>query len=399
MTHTVAPAATPGTDTTAAVRDRYPTDPARQRAVDRKYARRAGPGWTPIGLGELAHAVRGLLAEQLGGAAFEVRDPRWLTGGASKIQMAFDLVTGADAPRRLLLRMDPPESLNATLKTSEFEVLRGVAGALPTPEVLWVDDAARHLPEPGLICGFVDGVTKPTRTTSGQVSGLGTDFGRALRAPLGAQLIGHLAALHTLDPSSLESAALSLPAAGSTECAAWQLGFERQLWTLDRLGESAIMELAAHWLARNLPVLDRASVVHGDFRSGNFLFDEGTATITAWLDWESAHLGDRHYDLAYCAQDLFGHYDESGKTFLVSGLVPRSEFFARYEEASGLPVDPERLRWYTIFCGFSATVKTLATCLRIAQLGRSHQDVLLARLEGTVPILLGQLGRRLEEVV
>lgn len=401
MTSSISRTLAPTPDLVRSTRDQYPTDPARQHAIDRKFERRNGPGWSPLALDDLVGALRELLADRIGTEqALDIRNPSWLTGGASKIQMAFDLVTDADpTPRRLLLRMDPPESLNATIKSSEFEVLRGVADSLPVPDVLWVDDEARHLPEPGLVCGFVGGVTKPTTATTGQVSGLGTDFGPDLRKPLGDQLISHLAALHTIDPTAWGSDALAVPRAGTTDCAQWQLNFERQLWTLDRLDASPIMELAASWLQRNLPVLDRVSVIHGDFRSGNFLFDEDTSTITAWLDWESAHLGDRHYDLAYCSQDLFGHFDESGESFLVSGLVAREEFFSRYEEASGLAVDPERMLWYSIFCGFSATVKTLATSMRIAQLGRSHQDVLLARLEGTVPILLGQLGRRLEEVI
>ncbi len=401
MIHTIDPAGTPSPDAVATVRDRYPTDGAGQLAIDRKYERRRGAGWSPVALEQLTTAVQALITAELGeGTEFEVINSRWLTGGASKIQMAFDLITDPDSePRHLLLRMDPPESLNATIKASEFEVLRRVADVLPTPEVLWVDDEARHLPEPGLICGFAPGVTKPTATSSGQVSGLGTNFGPALRDSLGTQLIEHLAALHTVDPSSWTSPALPVPAPGTTQSAARRLNFDRQIWALDKLDASPIMELAGNWLARNLPVLDRVSVVHGDFRSGNFLFDESTTNITAWLDWESAHLGDRHYDLAYCSQDLFGHYDETGENFLVSGLVPRDEFFQRYEEASGLTVDPERMRWYSIFCGYSATVKTLATSMRIAQLGRSHQDVLLARLEGTVPILLGQLGRQLKEVI
>lgn len=400
MTQLMSQTDSPAAEVIRSVRDRFPTDPASQRAIDRKLERRRGAGWSPLTLPQLTAAVRRLLEDQIGGTDFDIRNPAWLTGGASKIQMSFELVTDADpTPQRLLLRMDPPESLNATIKTSEFEVIRAVADVLPVPQAYWVDDEARHLPEPGLICGFVDGVTKPTVATTGQVSGLGTNFGPDLRKPLGDQLISSLASLHTIDPTTWKSDALPMPAVGTTESAFWQLNLERQLWLLDRFEPSPIMDLAANWLARNLPTLDQVSVVHGDFRSGNFLFDENTATVTAWLDWESAHLGDRHFDLAYCSQDLFGHYDEAGGHFLVSGLVPRDEFFARYEQASGLCVDPERLRWYTIFCGFSSTVKTLATSMRIAQLGRSHQDVLLARLEGTVPILLGQLGRQLEEVI
>ncbi|MBC2637631.1 MULTISPECIES: phosphotransferase family protein [unclassified Rhodococcus (in: high G+C Gram-positive bacteria)] len=398
--HTLPQSSTPAAEVLRSVRDRFPTDSASQRAVDRKLDRRRGAGWSPLSLTQLTEAVRELLTEDEDGSDYEIHNPVWLTGGASKIQMSFELTAGADPTRRhLLLRMDPPESLNATIKTTEFEILRGVAGVLPVPRAYWIDDEARHLPEPGLICEFVDGVTKPTLTATGQVSGLGTNFGADLRKPLGDQLISSLAALHTIDPTGWASEALVVPTVGTTESANWQLNFERQLWLLDKFDASPIMDLAANWLARNLPTLDQVSVVHGDFRSGNFLFDESTAEVTAWLDWESAHLGDRHFDLAYCSQDLFGHYDESGDNFLVSGLVPRDEFFTRYEQASGLSVDPARLRWYTIFCGFSSTVKTLATSMRIAQLGRSHQDVLLARLEGTVPILLGQLGRQLEEVI
>lgn len=380
------------------IRRRFPTDPAGQRAIDRKYRRRQGPGWEPIALERLSAAVEDLLASQLE-CAFHIRNPRWLTGGASKIQMAFELVTANQAPQCLLLRMDPPESLNATNKSSEFGILHRLAGTVAAPQALWVDNEAEYLPEPGLICTFVHGVTKPSKATTGQVSGLGTNFGTDLRAELGEQFIQTLATLHTVDASGWVSEELPGAPIGSTDNARWRLNFERQLWTLDRLETSPIMELAAHWLARNLPEMDRLSVVHGDYRSGNFLFDESTAEITAWLDWEAAHLGDRHLDLAYCSQDLFGHYDESSETFLVSGLVPRDEFFDRYEQASGLEVDTDRLRWYSIFCGFSATVKTLATSMRIAQLGRSHQDILLARLEGTVPILLGQLGRQLQEVL
>lgn len=365
----------PTVEHVSTVRRAFPTDPASQQAIDRKFARRSGPGWSPLSLDELTAAVTDLIRSELpADVDFSIRDAAWLTGGASKIQMGFELLRDDQpAAQRLLLRMDPPESLNATIKTSEFEVVRGVGDVLPVPQMWWVDDDARYLPEPGLVCGFAEGVTKPTATTSGQVSGLGTNFGPALRSPLGDQLITHLAALHTIDTDGWGTAALTLPHAGTTDSASWQLNFERQLWSLDRLEVSPIMELAGNWLARNLPVLDRVSVVHGDFRSGNFLFDEETATITAWLDWESAHLGDRHYDLAYCSQDLFGHYDESGDTFLVSGLVPRDEFFSRYEKKSGLVVDPDRLRWYSIFCGYSATVKTLATSMRIAQMGRSHK--------------------------
>jgi hypothetical protein len=81
-----------------------------------------------------------------------------------------------------------------------------------------------------------------------------------------------------------------------------------------------------------------------------------------------------------------GHYDSGGR-YYVCGLVPLDEFFERYSEESGLPVDPERLRYYQVLCCFVIIVSTMASNYRIARLGKSHQDILLTRVEGMVPVI------------
>lgn len=385
------------------VKRRLPTDPAAATAVDLRYTRRGGPGWTPIGLAELVEATTKFLVSRVDGP-FTVRDARWLTGGASKIQMGF-VLDWTDPERgavsdRLLVRMDPPESLNTTDKQTEFEIARAVAGVVPAPDVLFVDPRGTEFPEPTLIYGFVGGVTKPTASGEGAVSGIGTGFGGPeLRAALAPQFVQHLADLHRLDVSGLGSDAVTIPPTGTTDTAQWRLNFERTVWELDRGQDFAIMEVAASWMQRNLPVADRVGIVHSDFRSGNFLYDEGTQEITAWLDWELGHVGDRHEDLAYCTHPLFGGMAEDGTTFLASGLLPPAELFARYEEVSGLAVDPVRIEWYSMLVTYSAIVRTLATPYRIARLGRSHQDILLTRLEGVVPLLTMQLVGHLEKVI
>jgi aminoglycoside phosphotransferase (APT) family kinase protein len=387
----------PTAERRARLRERYPTDPTFQRAIDLKLDRRSSGPWRGITRDELVSAVRRMVRDECGPAA-TVHDARWLTGGASKIQLAFRLSVPGQGPRSLLVRMDPAETLNATIKTVEHDLIRAIGGAIAVPEVLWVDQETRYFPEPALVCSMSPGVTKPSASQTGQVTGLGTDFGPALRALLAPQFVDNIATLHALPGGDLGTSVLTVPRIGTTENALWRLNFERQLWDVDRSEECPLMDLAAQWMEDNLPVLDRVSVVHGDYRSGNFLFDEGTALITGTLDWESGHLGDRHADLAYTTQSLYGHLAEDGHTFLVGGLMPREQFFARYEESSGLTVDPETLRWYAVLASYSAVVKTLATSMRVARLGRSHQDPLLARLEGTVPTLLAQLLRQLKEV-
>lgn len=391
----------PTPDEVAEVKRRFPTDPAAASAIDLRYGRRDRPGWTPTGLHDLTRSLNKFLGTRVSGP-FTVRDARWLTGGASKIQMGFTLdwthPGRGEVSDRLLVRMDPPESLNTTNKQTEFEIVQAVTGALPAPEALWVDPRGTEFPEPALVYAFSTGAALPS-DTEGAVSGIGTGFGPELRARLAPQFVAHLAAMHTIDPSGLESPAVSIPRVGTTDTARWRLNFERTIWELDRGQDVPLMELAAGWMQHHLPVADRVGIVHGDFRSGNFLFDEETAQITAWLDWELAHIGDRHEDLAYCTHPLFGAMAEDGTTFLASGVLPRDEVFAQYEQASGLSVDPARIEWYSMLATFSAILRTSATPYRVARLGRSHQDILLTRLEGVVPLLMIQLVGHLEKVM
>ena len=59
------------------------------------------------------------------------------------------------------------------------------------------------------------------------------------------------------------------------------------------------------WLrASRARAATRSTLVHGDYRLGNFLVerDGGGARLTGILDWEMVHLGDPLEDLAWCAR-------------------------------------------------------------------------------------------------
>lgn len=384
------------------MRRRFPTERETDELLVRKLQRRGGPPYRRATLEVLSGHLTRMLAEKIEGD-FEVSEQAWFTGGVSKIQMGFTLrwndpVRGP-ARDRLVVRMDPSESSNTTSRVREYELLGAFDGVVPVPRVFWLDPDGRWFPEPALLYAFAPGVTKPRTTGTGKVSGLGTVFGPELRKVLAPQFMRHLAAIHTLDISSRTFTSMDRPQVGSTQSALWQLNRARRLWEEDRGEDFPLMEVAANWLARNLPTLDRASVVHGDYRSGNFLFDEASGQINAWLDWERGHIGDRHRDLAWTTQSTMGHYSEDGKTYFVCGLVALDEFYRRYEEASGLSVDPERLVYYQILNCYQIIVSAIATAYRIARLGKSHQDVLLARVKGIAPAVALDLSRLLKERV
>jgi aminoglycoside phosphotransferase (APT) family kinase protein len=189
------------------------------------------------------------------------------------------------------------------------------------------------------------------------------------------------------------------PEVGTTQSAAWQVNRARRVWEEDRGEDLPILEVAINWLERNLPELDHAGIVHGDYRSGNFLFDERTGRFTAVLDWERGYIGDRHRDLAWSTTRSVGHLAEDGKTFLVCGLMPLEEFYAAYEERSGLSVDRKRLRFYEILNRFQQVETLLATSYRVVRLGKSHQDILVARIEGAAYLIAEELRAALEEVI
>jgi aminoglycoside phosphotransferase (APT) family kinase protein len=121
---------------------------------------------------------------------------------------------------------------------------------------------------------------------------------------------------------------------------AWQAVIER-----DERHPQPIVRAAMRRLRRNPPKpAQKLSVVHGDYRSGNFLHD-GRGRILAVLDWEMAHLGDPLEDLAWCFDPLWSHFDESR----VAGTISEDEAIAIWERESGLSVDRTALAWWKLF--------------------------------------------------
>jgi len=398
------PRAAPSAAFIEAIRARFPVEQEIDRTLTRKMRHRAGPGYSALPLDRLIDGTRALIETQIG-KDFRLSNARWLQGGASKLQMAFDLDwTEPKSARRattpMVLRMEPPEAIVETSRRREMEMLQLMDGIVPVPPCYWIDAEGEYLPHPALVYGFANGVTKPKARPSQQVTGIGTNFGPELRPILAAQFVKDMAAVHTV-PAARLATLKSFDAAetGSNASVMRQVNWWRRVWEEDRPEDVPIVDVAYRWLIQNAPPLDHVSAVHGDFRAGNFLFSEEERRITAWLDWELAVLGDRHQDLTWACGAHFGHYAEDGKSFLACGLLPAEELYRRYEEASGLPVDPKRLRYYRVYNDFASTVHMLATAWRVANHGKTHQDVVVAWLAMIGNVIVGKLRETLEAVV
>ena len=105
------------------------------------------------------------------------------------------------------------------------------------------------------------------------------------------------------------------------------------MWRDDLTEPVPLLTWTECWLREHAPICEQARVVHGDYRIGNFMFEEPSGDFSAVLDWELAHLGDFHADLGWVVQRLFGGWDDAGK-FLVCGLMSREESPRALREAS-----------------------------------------------------------------
>jgi aminoglycoside phosphotransferase (APT) family kinase protein len=295
--------------------------------------------------------------------------------------------------------MDPEESHNATSRIREAEFLTALEGVVPVPHVYFVDEEGEWFPQPALVYAFADGVAKATNTNDGSVSGLGTGFPAHLREPLAKQFVEQLGIIHGFDVDQAGFTSMEKPEIGSTEAARWQLNRARRVWEEDGSVQTPLMTVAVNWLERNLPTTDKVSIVHGDFRSGNFLFDENSAEITALLDWERGHLGDRHRDLAWTTQAMFAHPADDGSGLLVCGLMPEEQFYEAYTAASGLTVDATKMQWYAVLNAYQVLVTTLGSCYRVVRLEKNHQPALLSVLKAEAALCADRLRLLMMEVI
>lgn len=355
--------------------------------LDARLRRREQP-YRVVAPSEVEPILGAWLAEALGGAATIERFVR-APGGASKENFFFDAVTAAGV-KPLLLRLDPGESVVETHRLREHQVLRAVEGALPAPRSVAVDADGIRFGRPASILERVPGRTQPPVGT--RPSGVGIRFEPELAPKLAEQFVDALARLHAIDWRRVDLSTFDVPRAGTTEAVVCGLDWWQRVWDEDRVEDQIVIELAADWLREHAPVADEITIVHGDYRSGNFLYDE--SGITAILDWELAHLGDPHEDLGWVTNRLFS-VRGPGDERLVCGLFPREEFFARYERAAGRAIDRERVRYYEIFNNYKLAVMCQATALRIARGTSSHLSASMSLIHAFSILYVTEIARAL----
>ncbi len=287
--------------------------------------------------------IAAYVATRLDGASgVEIDQLGRIMGGASRetyrMRLRYRDAGGGEIERRIILRRDPPASLIDTERQIEFAAYRAFYGsAVPVPEMLWLEEDPAHLDYPFFVAEELTGFeTSPQALLAGPLA--------EKAAKLGDRKWTILGEISKADPFALGlDKVMAVPAADACwtrELAYWEAEIDK-----DQIEPQPIIRAAIRWLRANPPPpAQKISVVHGDYRTGNFLYDQ-EGEIHGILDWEMAHLGDPLEDLGWGLNRIWcwGGDDRRG------GLLPREQAIAIWERASGLKADPAALHWWELF--------------------------------------------------
>jgi aminoglycoside phosphotransferase (APT) family kinase protein len=359
--------------------------------LDRRLRNRALPAYEPVSVANLEKRLQAFLARRLPGA--RVEGLARMAGGGSKEQFRFEISGAGARDGSHVLRMDPREGVVETDRTREFTLLRAMEARVPVPRAVWLDAEGGELGRPSIIMSFVAGVIKPSDGATGNITGTGLVFDARWRAILAPQFLDMLAAIHAFDWRTLPDALFPAPRADPFQPALWQVNWWSRVWREDSVAAMPLVAVAEAWMRDNLPACREPVLVHGDFRSGNFLFDEREQTVSAMLDWELAHVGDPHEDLAWILQN---HVEEDGVRYQ-SGLITEAALIDGYVRLTGRRVDRAALHFYRVLGAYKCLVIAGATALRVARERHSHQDILLSWMASVSHAIQAELCRLLKE--
>ncbi|MDO8421486.1 MAG: phosphotransferase family protein [Parvibaculum sp.] len=269
-----------------------------------------------------------------------VTDLNRIYGGASRETYRLNAAWkegGAQKSRPLILRRDPVASLIETERDIEYNAYVAFhPTGLPVPEPIYLETELSWLDRPFFVMEQI--------TDSAAGSPFNEDPYGAHADAIGEQFWTHLGHIAAADPKAI-GFDKNLAAVAPDEC--WRIELDKweKVIDEDELCPQPVARAAIRWLRRNAPTpASRISVVHGDYRTGNFMFN-GEGRITAILDWEMCHLGDPLEDVAWAADPLwaFNNPERPG------GMIARDKALALWEQASGMKIDEKRLQWWEIF--------------------------------------------------
>jgi len=256
-------------------------------------------------------------------------------GGASRETYRVELKDEEEKTQNFIYRRSQDSSLIETDQKTEYVAYSDFQDTeVPVPRLIVLEESSDKLGAPFLVMEELSGLV---------ASPFDKEAYCPHQAEIGEQfwkILGKIA-YHDLNSSNLGKL---FPNKNKNNCYEKELNYWVNVIRKDSIGIEPILEAAIRELFRSKPLpASRLSIIHGDYRNGNFLF-EGKH-ITGILDWEMAHIGDPLEDLAWALSEIWCWEKKETPAY----LIPREEALDFWAKESKLEIDHDSLYWWELF--------------------------------------------------
>lgn len=290
-----------------------------------------------IDVADSSEALAGYINDLLGSNNVTIEYLDRLSGGAIQENwlVAFTVNGGnAEGQHRWVLRTDSASAVAVSMsRVQEFAVLRAVHMAgVKVPKPLWLCRDRKIIGRDFFFMQALQGIASGYRLTA--------DAGLVVhRGALSQELGTNLALLHQITPPHSSLSFLPLPSSNPARASINQYrGF------LDELGASfPVLEWGLRWCELNMPEPLAPCLIHRDYRTGNYMVDEGR--LTGILDWEFTAWGDSREDIGWFTAKCWRF---SRPDRLAGGVGELEDFLRGYEAVSGSRLNPQELVFWQV---------------------------------------------------
>ncbi|WP_340315462.1 phosphotransferase family protein [Rhizorhabdus argentea] len=294
--------------------------------------------------------------------SLEVTNFTRLFGGFSKLTVMFSTNVTLLGGNEFVIRAEQASIIAHPGGSSENEyaVMRyAYEQGVRIPEPLWVElDSAK------LGARFV-----VSRRAKGAVFGTTVGASAQLDEAVLQDLARELVKIHTIaidrNNPLVRTSHLADWAALPTlrDTVLYKLEYWKEILESSPHSPSPMIARCFNWLAANVPECDDdLSLIHGDYGLHNILIDD--SRVTAVLDWEVTHLGDRAQDVIWLI-------------ICLTGAASYEEVLEFYYRAGGKPISKDRLDFYDVYMSFNL----LIVCnIALARLDQTSENPALAEI-------------------
>ena len=310
------------------------------------------------------------IRDSAGAESVRVEDKNLLSGGAIQENRALTVfIQGGEfnGEHELVLRAEAPATIAESRPLDQqFAILQAVKTAgVNVPKPLWYCGDNTVTGKPFYLMQRIYGEALGVRVTR-----MGKQPGIA------AELAAELAKIHTITPPAESLSFLedvrSTPAIDAIH--------KYQAYLDDLPEPHPPLEWTLRWLQINAPARDEIVLCHRDFRTGNYMVNDGK--VSGILDWEFSGWGDPHEDVAwFCARC----WRFSAPQMEAGGIATRDVFYDAYERASGRTLNRSLIHYWETMAHARWAVIALQQTMR-------HRSNVEPSLE------LALIGRRVAEL-